>query len=60
MSKQSRRSVSTEQKVAEQLGRGPERWCSRAPWLCRVFPASCPSRGSITPSPTPATSNWRA
>ena len=28
-----------------------------APWLCPPFPASCPFRGSITPSPAPATSN---
>ncbi len=27
------------------------------PWLCPPFPASCPFRGSITPSPAPATSN---
>ena len=26
-------------------------------WLCPPFPASCPFRGSITPSPAPATSN---
>ena len=28
-----------------------------APWRCPPFPASCPFRGSITPSPAPATSN---
>jgi len=45
--------------ASEQSGRDRPVGAGR-PWLCPPFPAACPFRGSITPSPAPATSNGQA
>jgi hypothetical protein len=41
----------------QRSGRGLARYPVGSPWLYPPFPASCPYRFAVSPSPTPATSN---
>src|SRR5713226_8496941 len=56
-SRRTRCTLSGCRRPRQRSGRGLARYPLGSPWLCPPFPASCPCRFAVSPSPTPATSN---